>query len=287
MAKKKRTHEEPEDETLPEANEEIQTDGATNDWDIHPSDFALPVESRASRRMASELKAIIQFHTDPEEKWKEVTKVTSVSKTGAGFTLSRPCPIGGLVSIVLPMPEEFRLYDFAAELYSIIGLVQYCHSAPVEGHTVYHLGVAFAGSSLPESYQADPMQSYRITGAAPGGLWAITEAKAPFKERATARFSITLEVTISLLKKAGREVNKEQTITRNISSTGAGVVCSLETKIGDRVKFACEEYGFYTLAVVRNRKQVSEQITTLHLEFIDNKFPLEKVSPQRSVVEPD
>jgi hypothetical protein len=239
-------------------------------------------ESRASRRTAAELKAIVQFHTDPDERWKEVTKVTSVSKTGAGFVLSRPCPTGGLVSMVLPMPDDLRAYDVGVELYSIIGLVQYCHPSKVNDQTVYHLGVGFVGKEMPDSYKADPMQSYRIRGGAPDGLWAITEAKAPFRARATARFSLSLPVLISLMQKAGRSVSKENTVTRNISATGASVECSLETEIGDRVKFGCEEFDFYAIAVVRNRKETDDR-TTLHLEFVDSRFPLEKISPQRRV----
>jgi hypothetical protein len=236
-------------------------------------------EGRASRRSSTELKAIIQFHQGPEERWKEVTKVTSISKTGAGFILSQPCEAGSLLSMVMPMPVELRLYDEDEDLYSIMGLVQYCHPAVVNDQTVYHLGVGFVGKDVPESYKEDPMQSYRISGASASGLWAITEATSRFKKRLSARFSLAIPVTVSLMQKEKRDVSKETTVTKNISSTGASVVCSLETEVGNRVKFACEQFDFYAIAVVRNRNRRGDQPPTLHLEFVDSRFPLEKIPP--------
>jgi len=83
-----------------------------------------------------------------------------------------------------------------------------------------------------------------------------------------------------LIRKLNRGVSKESTVTGNISATGASVVCSLKADIGDRIKFACEKYDFYTIGIVRNRGAKSAE-GTLHIEFVDNRFPIEKIMSQR------
>lgn len=238
-----------------------------------------PAGRRTRKRTTTELKAIVQFYTSPDEPWKEVTVITTVSRSGAGMTLSRACQPGSLVSLLLPMPRDLRLYDIEDELYQIIGLVQYCHAATAD-RFAYNIGVGFIGKDMPASYLADPMQSYRISGASEDGLWQIVEAKTAFKARAATRFNIAIPVTLSLTDKQKRTVKKEETATRNISSLGASVVCSLPAAIGDRVKFACEVLDFYAIAFVRNRKGDKNGNPILHLEFVDTHFPIQKITPR-------
>ena len=235
------------------------------------------LENRKVKRTQTELKTIVQVKESNEEAWKEVTKVTTVSRNGAGFNLTRECKVGRLVMLVLPLPVLLRAYDVDTELYPVVGLVQYCNPVNLDGEDLFHIGVAFVGKQIPESYKADPQQSYRISGMNDDGLWNITESKTPFRNRKDARFCVPLEVTVSLLKSKKQSVSKETTVTKNISASGVSVPCSLEANVGDRVKFASKEHDFYALAVVRNRKEGSGGPPTLHLEFVENKFPMEKI----------
>ena len=73
-------------------------------------------ENRRVPRVSTELKTIVQVKESLEESWKEITAVTTVSRNGAGFTLSRKCEVGRLVSLVLPMPDELRAYNRSEEL---------------------------------------------------------------------------------------------------------------------------------------------------------------------------
>ena len=68
---------------------------------------------------------------------------------------------------------------------------------------------------------------------------------------------------------------KENTVTRDISISGASFPCTLDAAVGERVKFACKEFDFYALAVVRNRNDAA---STLHLQFIDAAFPINKLA---------
>lgn len=240
-------------------------------------------ENRNSERTFTELRTIVRGQTEDGETWKEITNVSTVSQNGASFKLTRPCQVGCLLKLVLPMPTELRAYDLTKDLYPVMGLIQYCEEITIDDHTEYSIGIAFVGKQIPDSYQTNPMQSYHICGTTESGMWKIAEADTPFKARAAARFWISLEVTISMIQKEKRANYKEVTVTNNISATGASVRCSLEVNVGDRVKFASKEHNFYTIAVVRNRNEDSDKTPTLHIEFINDRFPIEKIPVSQTV----
>lgn len=228
-------------------------------------------------RVPSELKTIVQVKEGVEDAWKEVTKVLTVSKNGAGFTLTRPVLVGRLVTLVMPLDPELRAYDKKKEVYPVMAIVQYCNAATVDGEIRYHVGVGFVGKNVPESYKTDPRQNYRICGMKQDGLWSISEAELQFKNRRQPRYWISVPLTISLLQRPGNPGGREETTTKNICAGGISALCSLPAGIGDKVKVACKELDFYSLAVVRNRKSQQGEVPTLHLEFIDNQFPIEDV----------
>ncbi len=238
-------------------------------------------EKRSAERSSAELRTIVQVKEAKDEGWKEITKVTTVSKNGAGFTLTRPCTVGRLISLVLPMPPELRAYDHKEKVYPIMGLVQYCNAVNVDGVSTYHVGVGFVGKELPESYMADPQQGYRITGVTDDGLWRFTEAGTAFKPRQNPRLWAAVDVTISLIKKDRQPSDKEAVATSNISASGLSAICQLTAEIGDRVKVACKEYDFYAIAIVRNCNP-ADNGNSIHLEFVEHSFPMEKLYAERA-----
>lgn len=239
-------------------------------------------DQRQVDRSPVELKTIVQVKESDQVSWKEVTKVTTVSRNGAGFSLPRPVAVGRLLTLVMPLDPELRAYDETEELYPVMGIVQYCNEGMVDGKTVYHVGVGFTGKKVPESFKKDPTQSYRIVGMNQSGLWEIIDAESKFKNRKKPRYWVTFPATISLLQKADNSGAKEETFTKNIGAGGVSAVCTLDAKVGEKVKFACKELNFYSIAVVRNRKLTDEEAPTLHLEFIDNEFPVEKIISART-----
>lgn len=241
------------------------------------NNFVQTEPQRTTGVAQSELQTIVQVKESHHDSWKEVTKVLTVSKNGAGFSLSRPCVVGRLVTLVMPLDPELRAYDKKQELYPVMAIVQYCNPTTVDGETRYHIGVGFVGKKVPDSYKADPTQSYRICGMKQDGLWSISEAESQFKNRRQPRYWLSLPITISLLQKAGNPGAKEETITKNISASGISALCSLETSVDQKVKIACKQLNFYSLAIVRNRKSLNGEVPTLHLEFVDNEFPIEDV----------
>jgi hypothetical protein len=229
---------------------------------------------RVEERNTLELPSMVELHDEGETR-TETAMVTSISRNGAGFSVSCPCTVGRLLKLLIPMPTEFRTYDEDEDLYPVMGLVQHCNQVTNDGENVYHVGVALIGRQVPESFEEDPLQNYRINGMTEDGLWSVTEADAAFMTRKNPRFSIALDVTLSLIRPDKRLISKEVTVTQNISAGGVSVESHLNAHVGDKVKFACEAFKFYTIASVRNRKAGKPR--TLHLEFIENRFPVEKI----------
>ena len=237
-------------------------------------------EARIVQRVSTGLPSVVQMKDSDGEGWREMTDITTISRNGAGFSLARPCEIGRLVRLVIPMPRELRAYDRSEELYPVMGVVQNCNKEQSDEEDRYHVGVALIGKNAPASYLDNPLQSYRIRGMGEDGLWTVTEAQTPHKKRRHPRYGAQLEVTVTLLQKDKRKVTKETAITRNIGLSGASVVCSLDAKPGDIVKFACKSLNFYAMARVRNRRQIADRTPTLHLEFVESTFPVEKISTE-------
>ncbi|MEQ1606158.1 MAG: PilZ domain-containing protein [Pyrinomonadaceae bacterium] len=232
---------------------------------------------RSQPRLAIDLEAIVQAKEADGSSWKEIATVTTISRNGAGFSSPQPCNVGRLVALVLQMPPDLRVYDKKKELYPILGLVQYCNPSRIPEEEGYDIGVAFVGKKPPASHEENPGLHYRITGMAKNGLWNITEAVTAFKPRRFPRYSMSLQVGVSLLQKETRSVVKNTATTRDISIGGASLKCKLDANVGDKVKFACEKLDFYSLAIVRNREDVESDETLLRLEFLDSEFPVDKL----------
>lgn len=243
---------------------------------------AAPADNRTAERVPTELQTIVQVKEGDGAAWKEVTKVNTVSRNGAGFSLTRPCIVGRLVTLVMPLDPELRAYDQDKELYPVMGIVQHCNPSTVDDETVYHVGVGFIGKEVPESFKVDPLQNFRISGMTTEGLWKVTEAESQFKKRRNPRYWIGLSATVSLLQRAENSGAKEETYTVNVAAGGVSVVCTLEPAVGEKVKFACPRLNFYAIAVVRNRKLVEGEMPTLHLEFVDAQFPVERLIASQS-----
>jgi hypothetical protein len=227
-----------------------------------------------------DLTAVVKGKDEKFTSWSESSEVTSLSSSGAGLFIPVPCPVGRLVSLMLPMPADLRRYDLDKRLYRVWGLVQYCHEA-VTGPAGYHVGVALIGKDAPDSYAKDPMQSYRICGMRKSGLWKIEELDTSFKQRVSARYWNTIEGTIVILDDTLRSKAQENVVTENISESGAAVFSELRVAVGDRIKFQTNSPSFSSLSVVRDRRIGADDRMRIHLEFVENQFPILEINEKR------
>ena len=235
-------------------------------------------ESKPIRRLTS-LVAIVKGRENGEQSWKEEADIVSFNASGAGFHVARSCAPGQLLSLLLPLPIHMRAYDHDKKLYKVWGLVQHCQPVLHEAKPSHFVGVAFIGKTAPESYQNDPLTSYRICGMSSDGLWIAKEADKPFITRKEPRFAYSIDVSLFVLDADQRGLANEQTVTENISENGALVISDLDVSVGERIRFHCIELNFTALAVVRNRQTGSDGKTRLSLEFVDRIFPVVELEP--------
>lgn len=235
------------------------------------------VLNHIARPTGVQLHAVVKGREQGNQQWKEVAEIISYSSTGSSFNLSRQCEVGTLISMIFPLPIRMRCYDHDKEFYGVWGLVQHCQPATVEGVTTFHIGVAFIGKYAPESYRANPLQHYKISGVKVDGMWNVEESKTPFKKRTGVRFWQSVELYLALIDTKEGSRGGERTVSENVSRNGAAVFTNMNIGIGDRVKFISEEYDFSGLAVVCNVRTGDDGRKRLHLHFIESTFPVTKL----------
>ena len=231
---------------------------------------------------APSLFAVVKVRESNDDSWKETADIVSVSSTGAGFYMDKACQVGRLVALVVPLEPHLRCYDHQKELYAVFGLVQHCQMISTGDTPGYHIGVAFIGKHAPKSYKEDPTQSYRICGMDENGLWRVQESAKDFKPRKDPRFYEAIDHYLAVVDAQKAPLKGERTTTQNISRSGAAVVSSLDVNVGDRVKFISEKYDFSGLAVVCNRQECKDGRGRLHLQFVENTFPVESIARKKA-----
>lgn len=236
-------------------------------------------DHRTAERQSLKVKAVVKIDGGDKGTWKEMCEISTVSRNGAALALSRECSVGRIMSMVLEMPHELRLYDLDKEVYPMLAVVQHCYRSTENEKPIFHVGVAFIGKKLPEAYKRDPLQCYRLTGMNAEGLWDVVEAATSFKARKHPRFWRRFELTVSVRDNEKRTTEKVEVLTREISAAGVSVWGDLDVNIGDRVKVSSRQHDFFAVAHVRNLTvdEKNPDKTLTHLEFEDAEFPVEMI----------
>lgn len=243
-------------------------------------------KSRRIQRISMSLPIKIEVRVNDQTNWEEVTRLFDVSTYGAGFTLTRPVKRGRLISLTLPMPRRLRGYDLSEPQYNIWGIVRRCiqTESPVTGETSYSVGVAFIGQHPPREYLDDPSLFFDITHREEDGFWHIRladknpdESDLPPDQRRHSRYRIPVNITAELIDENGNALMVEETVTENISLSGASIFSTLEVEVGSFVRVTSEQYNTSIISIVRGKRIGEDGIPRLHVEFIDHFFPLEGI----------
>lgn len=234
-------------------------------------------------RLRLSLPVRVQFREDAATEWMEMTRLNDLTPFGASFSLSRPADVGRLLHLTLPMPRQLRCFDHVEDQYRVYALVRFIRAHFPEGSTkpVFFLGVAFIGKRPPTSYQLDPGRRYEVFEPdTEGGLWKLLEqtpiAVGEQVQKKETRLSMPVEVMIELYDEKWNITAHEQTVTENISRRGAAVFSSLQAERGGFVRLSSSRYRTSAFAVVRARRTGSDGIPRLHVEFMDQEWPLEE-----------
>lgn len=211
------------------------------------------------------------------ESWKDAAEITSCSLTGAGIRVQHECRPGNAISLSLPLPPDLRAYDHDKVNYRVWGIVQQCQPARTNEKEEFYVGLAFIGKNPPPGYQEDPKRQYRICGVNRDGLWKVEGVRGEFKNRREMRYWTPFELYLAQIDPDRKTIYGAKAQTENISRGGAAVISELDVNVGDRVKFISEQFDFSGLAVVCGRQTGEQMRSRLHLRFVDNKFPVERL----------
>jgi hypothetical protein len=211
--------------------------------------------------------------------WMEVTRLQNVTPFGAGFPLKRPTEKGRILHMTIPMPRQLRVFDHAEDQYRIWALVRYVKAAtPGEPTTTpsFHVGVAFIGKRPPSSYEQEPWRRYDISTSAFEAM-ATPEEITPIPtsdQRVHTRHNIAVEMQLEVIDEKGEPSERERTVTENISTRGATIFTTLQIPIGRFIRLTSAQYGLTAFAAIRARSTGGDGIPRIHVEFIDQEWPL-------------
>jgi hypothetical protein len=233
---------------------------------------------RRAERISILLPIKVEAYETSNRLWREVTNLESVSDSGAGFYLSRLFEIGQLLYLSMPIEKRLRRYDLDRELYSVWSIVRHCHRIIRKTSSVYHIGVAFIGPEPPASHRKTPSTIYKLGEINENGVWQIcVDDQTIPSTRKQPRYSIPIEIYITICDGDENIIAHEKTVTENISASGASVFSGLDLHVGGIVKIIKQQGGFSAMAIVRERRVGKDNLPRLHLEFINVRFPLEGI----------
>ncbi|MBA3441378.1 MAG: PilZ domain-containing protein [Pyrinomonadaceae bacterium] len=238
---------------------------------------------RSRERLKLSLPVRVTCRESVDHQWTEVTRLGDVTPFGTGFTLTRPTEAGRLLHLTLPMPRQLRCFDHTEQQYRVWSIVRKVKTlkANSAGAPQFSIGVAFIGKHPPANFDKDPAIRYDIDPAATAsGLWQLrpqSPATAAQSRSQETRLHMPVEVVIEVLDDKGQVSAREETVTQNISRRGAAIYTTLQIERGRFVRLTSVSHGLTVAAAVRGCRAGADNIVRMHLEFVDEQWPLEGV----------
>ena len=227
---------------------------------------------RIRERLALHLPVRVRVRETPDHEWTEMTRLMNVTPFGAGFTLKRPTEKGRLLHMTIPMPRQLRVYDHVEDQYRIWAIVRHLKTEFTEDGTVFHVGVAFIGKQPPASYEQEPWRRYDVVTSDVEGLPAAYDMTTSVDPH--TRHQIAADMRVEMLDEKGTVIAAEQTVSENISPSGATLFTTLNLDQGRFVRLTSEQYKITIHAAIRSRHIGPDGIARIQVEFIDKELPL-------------
>jgi hypothetical protein len=202
--------------------------------------------------MSLSLPVRVQGHDPDGSAWEEMTSASDVSAGGISFLMRRRTVMGQTLHLSLPLPKNFRKYDFMEGSYRVYALVR---DVRVEGQS-WRVGAMFLGKQPPKGLADGPGVRFRL-GTDP-------------ERRRDLRREVFLNLRLATTRGAPQE---ERTVAENLSKHGARVLTSLKVHKGDVLMVEELSGGFRSRAEVRNVYVGQDRVPRLNLRFIDAEIP--------------
>jgi hypothetical protein len=233
---------------------------------------------RGRERLELKLPIRVRCRETVDFEWTEITRLINVTPFGAGFTLKRPVEKGRLLHLTIPMPRQLRVFDHVEDQYRVWALVRRLTPIQSADSSLFEVGVAFIGKRPPRSYEEDPSKRYESAGTTPESLnmiadW-VPEESASSDQRGHTRHNIPVDMLIETLDDKGAVVDREQTVTENISYKGAAIYTTLNLPDGRFIRLTSEQFKLTVHAAIRGHSVGASGVTRIHVEFVDREWPL-------------
>lgn len=230
---------------------------------------------RIRERLPLALPVRVRGRDTPTFEWTEVTRLSNVTPFGAGFSLRHPTEKGRLLHMTIPMPRQLRVFDHVEEQYRIWAIVRYMKPSVSDDRTAFDIGVAFIGKRPPASYEKEPWRRYDVARNTFEANTNPEDLLTPFTDqRAYTRHNIAVDMRVEVIDSKGEIVEREQTVTEEISIKGATLFTTLQVSEGRFIRLISEQYGITAHAAIRSRSTGADGIRRIHVEFIDTEWPL-------------
>ena len=213
---------------------------------------------------------------------EEATRLYNITSRSGTLLLSRPPEPGQLLRLTLPSTRRPSV-PAPSYLWALVWATSPADADPAGGEDDdgrHRVSVVFVGEEIPTGGADAPLYTYL---AEEDGYFRLQQALAdplppPRREqRRESRVRIPVEVIVEVLGADGSVAMSEQTVTENISRRGAAVLTSLDIRAHQLVRLTSERHGVSITAVVRARRTGPDQLTRLHLEFVDGQWPVEQM----------
>ncbi len=244
--------------------------------------FKMKVEGKSTRfheRTRLEIPVEVIYNENTERAWREQTRTEEVTICGGGFTLSRPVEPKRLVHLRLPMPKNFRLFDFGKAEYDVWGLVRYVRLMQANRRDGIRLkvGTALVGNNPPRSFLRDPATLYDLKPVLRHeSLWDLRELPRQtgrYVRSAEDRRKISVKIILETINDQGQIIESVVADTENISESGMAVKTKLPAGAERYVLVKTINKSLSLLAKVRGAYALgADNNLRLHLEFLSGKW---------------
>jgi hypothetical protein len=245
---------------------------------------SITIEQRRTHRLALKLPVRVEVRVGRTVSWSEDSRCSDLSSLGTALYLKRPVKRGRMVLLSLAMPDHLRKFDARETEYKVWGVVQRCiQSNEDDLHRQYSTGIAFIGKDAPVGYSEHPSRLYDIIPprSAVGNFWQVVDEDArndhrlsQIELRKESRFSVPEPLLIEIMDEGGEVIALEQSVTENVSVGGAVVFTQFYAEVGTFLRVISERHNIEIISVVRGRREGPDGLSRLHVEFIDQFFPL-------------
>jgi hypothetical protein len=223
------------------------------------------------------LRAVVRWQVGAGQSREEISGLLDVTPHGATLLLTDPPELGQLLCLQLP---GSRTHAQGMQMWALVWAVAQTGESSEAMPPRSCVSVIFVNDDVPSAGREGEASLYAYLIEENGRLRLQRQqgVDSRDRQRRESRLSVPLEVTLEALRPDGTVLMREQTVTENISRSGAAVWTSLLIGARQAVRLTSERHGISILGVVRARRIGPDGIARLHLEFTGGQWPIEKIA---------